>query len=207
MANKILSSALILLLLSITTVSFTQKNKNMETFTDSRDGQVYKTIKIGNQIWMAENLAYKTERGCWAYDNDKTKVAEYGYLYDWKTAKASCPKGWHLPSDEEWTELINYLGGKELAGEKLKSSNWNLFDGKNYGNNSSGFSTLPNGFCIDHGRGMMIFGGLGEDGNLWSSTTNGSDASYYKLDADRSSIGQDNIDHSSGLAVRCIKEN
>ena len=198
---------LILVILSITTVAFTQKNINMETYTDTRDGKVYKTVKIGNQIWMAENLAYKAENGCWAYDNDKSKVAEYGYIYDWETAKNICPKGWHLPSDEEWTELINYLGGKEIAGEKLKSSiGWDLSDGKNYGNNSSGFSALPGGFCIDHGKGMMIFGGLGEDGDLWSSTTiSGDAATYYKLDDNRSSIGHAAIYRGTGMAVRCIK--
>jgi uncharacterized protein (TIGR02145 family) len=80
--------------------------------TDKRDGKTYKTVKIGNQVWMAENLAFKPSSGnYWAYDDDNSNVAKYGYLYDWETALDVCPAGWHLPSDKEWPVLTDYLGG------------------------------------------------------------------------------------------------
>ena len=85
---------------------------------------------------MAENLAYKASSGCWAYNNDQNNVAKYGYLYNWETAKVVCPAGWHLPTNDEWTTLENYLGGEAVAGNKLKSATgWD-------GTNESGFSAF-----------------------------------------------------------------
>ena len=84
-------------------------NFSKGSFIDSRDGKKYATVKIGNQIWMAENLAFYTDLGCWLYNNDSTNIKKYGYLYNWETALNVAPEGWHLPSDEEWNELINYL--------------------------------------------------------------------------------------------------
>ena len=92
------------------------------TFTDSRDGKTYKYVTIGKQVWMAENLAYAPSSGnYWAYHNNSSNVAKYGYLYDWQTSKNVCPTGWHLPTDEEWQELIDFAGGKDDAGTKLKA--------------------------------------------------------------------------------------
>ena len=93
------------------------------SFVDSRDGKEYKTIKIGEQVWMAENLAYKPYSGkYWAYDNDNSNLEKFGYLYDWETACNVCPNGWHLPNDNEWIELTEYLGGKEVAGTMMKET-------------------------------------------------------------------------------------
>jgi hypothetical protein len=88
-------------------------------FTDSRDGQTYQTIKIDNQVWMAENLNYRTSSGSWCYDNSSDNCEKYGRLYTWETAKGVCPSGWHLPSTKEWSVLIANLGGKDVAGRKL----------------------------------------------------------------------------------------
>jgi len=114
------------------------------TFTDSRDGKTYKTVKIGTQTWTAENLAFKSNNGCWAYDDEVANAAIYGYLYNWETAKAACPKGWHLPSVEEWTILVNYLGGDSIAGGKLKAIGTTYWTAPNAGaSNQSVFSALP----------------------------------------------------------------
>ena len=93
-------------------------------FTDNRDGKVYKTITIGSVTIMAENLAYKVNEACFALDNKEQNVAQYGYLYDWNTAikVAKGVKNWHLPSDKEWRELLNYLGSSSEAFLKLKGS-------------------------------------------------------------------------------------
>ncbi len=92
-----------------------------EPLVDARDGQSYKTVKIGDQIWMAENLNYATD-GSWCYDNDPANCAVYGRLYKRDVAINASPEGWHLPSGEEWETLADYLGGWEVAGNKMKST-------------------------------------------------------------------------------------
>ena len=99
--------ALLLCLLPAIT-AFTQEDKtsNTGTFTDQRDSTQYNRVKIGNQVWMAENLVFKADSGCWAYDNDSSNISKYGYLYDWETAKKVCPSGWHLPTKTEYETLL-----------------------------------------------------------------------------------------------------
>jgi uncharacterized protein (TIGR02145 family) len=108
------------------------------TFTDPRDGKVYRTVRIGNQVWMAENLNYDAE-GSKCYNNDPANRQKYGWLYDWETAKAVCPDGWHLPSDAEWQELVDFAGGDRVAGRRLKAR-----DGWDNGN---GIDDLGFPFC------------------------------------------------------------
>ena len=172
------------------------------TFKDKRDGKKYKTVKIGTQTWMAENLAYKAESGCWVYDNNEGSVATYGYLYDWEAAKKSCPKGWHLPSDAEWTTLTTYLG-EDVAGGKLKSTS--TWTSPNTGaNNSSGFSALPGGSRYLPG----VFNGIGKFGSWWSSTEYSITYLAYSLVVySEFSIVESypNAAKSSGLSVRCLK--
>lgn len=83
------------------------------SFTDPRDGQVYKTVQIGNQIWMAENLNYEIE-GSWCYDNNPEYAQKYGRLYTWEAAMKAAPEGWHLPSMAEFETLLAAVGGKNF---------------------------------------------------------------------------------------------
>ena len=128
-------------------------NQNTIDFTDARDGKSYKTIRIGNQIIMAENLAFRPIIGVYyAYDEKQAKVSKYGYLYDWETAKkiGDNIKGWHLPTKEEWDAVFNVLGN-----EKMDSLNIN-----------NGFNALFGGYLSDIGTFICA----GERDCFWSST-------------------------------------
>jgi uncharacterized protein (TIGR02145 family) len=135
-------------------------------FTDSRDGKKYKMVKIGTQTWMAENLNYNAS-GSKCYGNKPANCAKYGRLYDWNIAMKSCPKGWHLPSMEEWDKLIKFVGGIGVAGTKLKAkSGWSTNVGYIPGTDYYGFSALPGGM----GLSGDYFYDVGNSGN-WSSSS------------------------------------
>ena len=175
------------------------------TFKDIRDGKIYKTIIIGKQTWMAQNLAYKETDGCWIYNNDENNIKKYGYLYDWKTAKTACPKGWHLPSDAEWTTLTDYLGGIYAAGGKMKKVDKSIWKSPNTGaTNSSGFTALPGGYR----NAMEQFYDAGSIGYWWSSTDgNPLTTSWVRyVGFDFSSVNRDCRDKINGYSVRCIKD-
>jgi uncharacterized protein (TIGR02145 family) len=165
-------------------------------------GREYHTVQIGDQLWMAENLAFKPPSGeYWAYDNDLNNVAKYGYLYDWRTAKKVCPDGWHLPSNEEWTTLTDYLGGGKVAGTKMKSrTGWR---DKGNGTDSSGFSGLPGGYRDSRGT----FSLNGKIGNWWSSTEDNTynawnSVLYYK----NSDVNRGKDYKVFGFSVRCLRD-
>jgi len=170
----------------------------IDTFTDSRDGKTYKTVKIGTAVWMAENLNYAEEGIC--YEKKDANCAKYGRMYGWYAAKKVCPAGYHLPSDDEWTALVDYAGGGETAGTKLKSATG--WDKKCNGTNDFDFSALPGG---DAG-GVGYFGYAGSLGLWWSATEidfyNASNRymNCYKI------VGWDNDDKSSLYSVRCVKD-
>ena len=172
------------------------------TFTDSRDGKVYKTVTIGEQVWMAENLAYKPTSGnYWAYDNKADNIAVYGYLYDWETAKKVCPTGWHLPSDAEWTQLTDYLGGASDAGGKLKAvSHWNS---PNTGaTNETGFTALSGG-----SRSYSTFSDIGTKGYWWSVTEGSLFGPWSRLlYHDSGGVGRLDIGKELGFSVRCLRD-
>jgi uncharacterized protein (TIGR02145 family) len=151
---------------------------------------------------MSENLAFKPNNGgAWAYDNNRDNLKTYGYLYDWETACKVCPSGWHLPSDAEWNRLINFLGGAELAGHKMKSA-WAWKDGGN-GNNVSGFNGFPGGGRNTNGT----FYSIGINGYSWSSSeTNTSFAWYRNLYYNSGSVNRGKYGKSNGFSVRCLRD-
>lgn len=185
------------------------------TFTDSRDGQTYKTVTIGTQTWMAENLNYEMPDS-WCYDDNPENCAVYGRLYTWQAANKACPDCWHLPSEEEWVMLECHLGmsAKEAAvfllrgegvGTKLKSkSGWEPVDGKNLGTNETGFNALPGGHRgYDENHSYVE---LGRRGAWWSNTQDGPYAFRRALYYDKSGIDRDPATRALGFSVRCVKD-
>jgi uncharacterized protein (TIGR02145 family) len=191
------------LLLTVFAQRQQSKNTSYNQFTDSRDGKTYKTVVIGTQIWMAENLAYKASSGCWAYNNDTNNVATYGYLYNWETAKIVCPAGWHLPTDDEWVTLINYLDGEKVAGGKLKSTTG--WDSPNTGaTNESGFTALPAG-CY-HDDSFYV---LGMYADFWTATVyteKEKDAWYWFVYSGTKQALHLFMPKSHSFSVRCVKD-
>jgi uncharacterized protein (TIGR02145 family) len=127
-------------------------------------GEIYQTIVIGSQTWMARNLNYNAD-GSKCFGNEEGYCAIYGRLYDWATAKTVCPQGWHLPSYDEWNALMSAVGGESTAGKKLKAtSGW-----ANNGNGTDvyGFSALPGGYGYSDG-----YFTAGLSGYWWSATEN-----------------------------------
>jgi uncharacterized protein (TIGR02145 family) len=168
-------------------------------FTDARDGQEYRTVKIGGLVWMAENLNFKIN-GSWCYNNDEANGKTCGRLYRWDAAKAASPAGWRLPSREEWDNLVNAVGGKDVEGKKLKAkSGWK---DKGNGTDDYGFSALPGGYRTSSGN----FQNAGDCGNWWTATEYGSYFAYYRdmiYYRDRVVEYLDYKDY--GFSVRCVR--
>ena len=163
------------------------------------EGQIYRTVVIGTQTWMAENLNYAVE-GSVCYDNKAENCTKYGRLYDWNTAKNACPDGWHLPSDKEWNELMTAAGGENVAGIKLRAkSGWD-----NNGTDDYGFAALPGG---EGSSIVRFFSGIGTFGYWWSATESSSSHAYTtNMDLNRDKLRWDN-DHKSNLSsVRCVQD-
>jgi uncharacterized protein (TIGR02145 family) len=172
------------------------------TFTDPRDNQTYKIVKIGNQWWFAQNLNYQTANSS-CFDYDSANCATYGRLYAWETAKAACPSGWHLPSNADWSQLIDYLGGYSVAGGKLKSTSALWLSPNTGATNSSGFSALPGGTRTNYGPFYYI----GYYGYWWSSTESSkSSACLRGLTYDYGSVVMTTKDKFYGFSCRCLRD-
>jgi len=224
-------------------ISFTtQENINYGSFTDTRDGNVYQTVTIGNQEWMAENLKYlpavaapgissQTEPYYYVYGFSDTIVSDakatynyttYGVLYNWTAAMAGsasslsnpsgiqgvCPTGWHLPSDAEWTELIDYLGtnpGGKLKATGTIEAGTGLWTNPNGGaTNETGFNALPGGAIASDG----LFVSINESGFWWSTTENNPSWSWYRRMYYLSGDDYRTFDLKDvGFSVRCVKNN
>lgn len=190
------------------------------------DGNVYKTVKIGGQVWMAENLRtlkcnngkriplitnakswkrHKTPAICW-YDNNPENKMKYGGLYNWYAVNTSrlAPKGWHVPTDEEWTTLAKYLGGSNVAGGKLKETSITHWNSPNTGaTNESGFSALPGGFRYYDGS----FNDLGYNGYWWSATAYDATYAWYRsLNYDYENVHRNDYYKVYGFSVRCLRD-
>ena len=190
------------------------------------DGNSYSTVKIGNQTWMAENLRTTSYRngnpitnitnpnewdgnfslGAWAhYNNDSQNENPYGKLYNGYAISGNvCPVGWHVPTDAEWTELSDFLGGENVAGWKMKSIGTEYWQSPNTdATNESGFSGLPGGNRNINGT----FGSIGEGGWWWSSTEYFNDYLYYRTVASWSGqIGGSHAYKKDGYSVRCLRD-
>jgi uncharacterized protein (TIGR02145 family) len=200
-----------------------------QTVTDI-DGNVYNTIKIGTQVWLKENLKVtKYNNGDaiattnpvtadiaqeesnakyqWAYEGDENNVKVYGRLYTYHAIADSrkvCPAGWHVPSDKEWQTLATFLGGEDIAGEKLKEKGTSHWQSDMAANNESGFTAVAGGYRNANGT----FGGLAENGFWRSSTANGDYFAWYLgMTSGYKSLYRDyNIPKENGLSVRCLKD-
>lgn len=200
------------------------------TMTD-QDGNIYKTVTIGTQTWMAENLRttkyndgsaidHVTDNEEWTdlttgaycnYNNttDAVQIATYGRLYNWHAVDLNklAPAGWHMPSAAEWTTLANYLGGSEIAGGKLKENGINHWKTYNEGaTNETGFTALPGG-ARSHTGGFISFE---ERGMWWSATYDVLNFAFsrylYNNNDDFIQASYDSSYLTSGFSVRLIKD-
>lgn len=175
----------------------------LSRMTDLRDGKTYKTVTIGNQTWMAENLNYEVnyKSNSFCYKDSTKYCAKYGHLYTWDAAMKACPDGWHLPSEDEFNTLFAAVGGQSVAAKMLKSSSgWQ--DGNGLDNYA--FSALPVGRRYpDDGRYYLN----GYAAYFWSSTENSSyGANYIYMDDNSDNPEIDNSDLSLAYSVRCVKD-
>jgi uncharacterized protein (TIGR02145 family)/uncharacterized repeat protein (TIGR02543 family) len=159
-----------------------------------------KSVKIGNLTWMAENLNIAVNES-WCYGDNADNCAKYGRLYTWDAAMKACPAGWHLPSRDEWNDLVEAAGGIYEAYTKLKSkTGWN----SGGGTDELGFSALPGG--SRHWRGGSSYDDAGEIGFWWSSTENwGGFAWSQFMRDDHAKVHDGSHMGSYGFSVRCVR--
>jgi len=202
-------------LVAVTLFCLSLTGINAQTAKDY-DGSLYKTVSIGKQVWLAENLktthyrngdpipeaktslewedCYKKEKGAWCYyNNDPTNGKKYGKLYNWYAVNDSrglAPVGMHIPSHKEWQTLITNIGGESVAFPKLKSS--------------TGFAALPGG---ERYYKDCSFLKNGEIGFWWSSTKEDTyNAWYHALHFGYSQVGSDNGGMNTGFSIRCVRD-
>ena len=207
---------IILILFSFVTSCQDDNNNDADDIVKDIDGNIYKTVTIGSQTWMVENL--KTTRYLngdligttnpptknisgesspkyqWAYGGDENNVATYGRLYTWfaiTDKRKIAPKGWHIPTSQDWKILEDFLGGRDIAAEKLKESNEN------------GFAALPGGYYSNYG----YFYHLGTVGFWWSYTEQPKQSDwYYLLTYKCGPVAFIGDYRNLALSVRCIKD-
>jgi len=201
------------------------KMGNQENEEDISSEQL--SVKIGNQEWASENLnvdkfkngdaipeaqteeawqkAGEEGKPAWCYyENDPKNGDKYGKLYNWYAVtdpRGLAPSGWHVPRNAEWTKLTDYLGGKDAAGDKMKSKEGWKDNGN--GGNESGFSGLPGGTRYSFGT----FGNIGYNGNWWSSTEGTTNNAWNRsLDYNYGNVTSYNVNKTNGFSVRCLRD-
>ncbi|MCL2218405.1 MAG: fibrobacter succinogenes major paralogous domain-containing protein, partial [Chitinispirillia bacterium] len=180
-------------------VTVTSSVNSDDTFTDPRDGKTYRTVSIGNQTWMAENLNYQTGKSS-CYKNKDDNCQKYGRLYDWNTAMSACPAGWRLPSNSDWDDLVQTAGGYKIAGRKLKSeTGWR----KGNGTDDFSFSALPGGYRWSGGS----FHDVGDYGYWWSATENDASYAWYRGIYNDYDLVLKNYNYKAYLfSARCLRD-
>ncbi len=166
--------------------------------TDKRNGNTYHWMKFGKKAWMTDNMNIATSSGSWVYNDDTANARNYGRLYDYTSALTVCPKGWHLPTDEEWAALIEVLGGENKAGEKFFAMD-TVGHGSGYKTDTP---TILGG--VRHSDGSYT--GIGLWGGMWSATAADENSANNILFA-RSAKALSRVSQTKGSAftVRCIK--
>ena len=198
------------------------------------DGNEYATVTIGTQVWMAENLRVTKYRNGdeigtttpstlnisnetdpkyqWPYEGYETNSYFYGRLYTWYVVKDSrnvAPVGWHVPSVEEWFTLIDYLGGYQIAGEKMKETGTNFWESPNeYATNESGFTALPGGMRGSSGkfqdmRYYCYFWSISEGISSWDSSLC---PIAIELDLGHPMAYKNYNIFNDGNSIRCVKD-
>jgi uncharacterized protein (TIGR02145 family) len=198
----------------------------VQKFTDI-DGNVYDTVHIGTQIWLKQNLKvtryrngdtilnvrdntewqYKITGACCDYNNNATYSSTYGKIYNFYAiidSRNIAPYGWHVPSDAEWMTLINYLGGDNIAADKLKETGSAHWTAPNTGaSNESGFTALPGGNRNYNGG----FADIENFGYWWSATLRYSYSAWFQgIYCGSATVHRDAYPMSGGLSIRCIKD-
>jgi uncharacterized protein (TIGR02145 family) len=195
------------------------------TVTDI-DGNVYRTVAIGSQVWMAENLkvtryrngdpipnvvskiqwsSMKSGAYC-SYNNDST-TTNYGHLYNWYAAtdeRHIAPQGWHVASDKEFKTLTKFLGGESSAGSNLKESGTSHWHSPNPNAvNKYGFSALPSGYRNNYDGTFEL---LGLNGFWWSISKKDTLAWIRNMSFNDSGIFRNYMDKATGVSIRCVKD-
>jgi uncharacterized protein (TIGR02145 family) len=189
------------------------------------EGNSYRSIIIGSQTWMVDNLTTtKFNDGtdiplvkdavlwdnlsspaiCWQ-NNDPARKVTYGVLYNWYTVSTGklCPKGWHVPDDREWDEMVNFLGGDNVAGGKLKEADFSHWRSPNSeASDVTHFRALPGGERFD--GPYALFEGLGSSGSWWTTGNIEDLASDRSMYYDNSRVQKSFRPKKSGLSVRCV---
>ena len=210
-------------LLAIIAIALLCENTSIAQVTD-KDGNTYKSVTIGKQIWTAENLNVEHYRngdaipqvqdkeewailtsGAWCYyQNSSENGTIYGKLYNWYAVNDSrglAPEGWHVATDDDWTKITELFGGAYVAGEKMKNTSGWSENGN--GTNINGFAGLPGGYRNHDGYFMNI----GINGLFWTSTAfSGTNAWFRNLIASIPDIYRPNYFYVNGLSIRCVKD-